>query len=68
VHDVSIECQPIGPVGPAQPPLSSRYELASIHMSDSASGSGVTQAGLANKTVSCDGESSPQRFVANAKQ
>jgi hypothetical protein len=37
-------------------------------MSDSASGSGVTQAGLANKTVSCDGELSPQRFVANAKQ
>jgi len=34
-----------------------RYlSVASIHMSDSASGSGVAQAGLANKTVSCDGE------------
>jgi hypothetical protein len=37
-------------------------------MSDIASGSGVTQAGQANKTVSCDGELFPQRFVASAKQ
>jgi hypothetical protein len=37
-------------------------------MSDSASGIGVAQAGLANKTVSCDGELVPQTFAANAKQ